>query len=86
MNEVVFEYFDVVVDYLYVDVVIIFLVIDFLCFDVIVIDNFFGDIFIDFVGVVMGGIGFVVFGNINFDGNFLLMFEFVYGLVLDIVG
>lgn len=62
------------------------MIIDLGCFDVIVIDNLFGDIIIDLVVVVCGGIGLVVSGNIDVIWVNLLMFELVYGSVLDIVG
>lgn len=82
-DEVWFEYFDMFVSYNYVDVQVFDFVCKFWDFDVLVMENMFGDIFFDLVGGLVGGMGMVVCVEI---GDQIGLFQFVYGSVLDIMG
>lgn len=53
-------------------------------FDVVVIENMFGDILSDEVFMLIGLLGMLLFVSLMVDGLFL--YELVYGFVSDIVG
>lgn len=58
-------------------------------FDVIVIDNLFGDVLLDVVVMLIGLLGMlflVSLGVLMVNGCFKVLYELVYGLVFDIVG
>lgn len=83
------EYFDVELSYMYVDVGVMQLCCWFKQFDVIVIDNLFGDLLLDVVVMLIGLLGMlllVLFGLLMVNGCFKVFYELVYGLVFDIVG
>lgn len=86
VEEVAADYPQVAVDYLHIDAATIFMVTDPSRFDVIVIDNLFGDIITDLAGAVAGGIGLAASGNINPDRTAPSMFEPVHGSAPDIAG
>lgn len=85
-KEVSWDYVGIKIDLQYIDVLVVFFVIYLECFDVIVVLNLFGDVLIDIGVVIMGSVGIVFVVNINVNGKYFFMFEFVYGFVLDIVG
>lgn len=84
VEEVVKDYFDVVLNYMYVDNVLMQFVKDLLQFDVIFIFNMFGDILFDEVLMIVGLIGMFVF--VLFGEGRVGFYELIYGIVLDIVG
>lgn len=69
-----------------VDVVIVCMVNCFVMLDIIVVINLYVDIFFDLVVVLVGSFGIVFIGNIDLECCYLFMFEFIYGLVFDIMG
>lgn len=94
-NEVVIQiykngYEDVELEYMLVDVGGMQLVCWLKQFDVIVIDNLFGDMLLDVVVMLIGFLGMlllVLFGVLDVKmGKCKVFYELVYGLVLDIVG
>lgn len=79
------EFLDVVLEYQLVDLMVMYLLVKLCEYDVIVIENMFGDIFIDEVLMLVGLLGLlllVLLGELGVVG----IYEFIYGLVLDIVG
>ena len=80
------EFPDVATDYLHVDAASMFFVTNPERFDVVVIDNLFGDILTDIAAAICGGIGLAASGNINPEGTFPSMFEPVHGSAPDIAG
>lgn len=79
------EFLDVVLEYQLVDLMVMYLLVKLCEYDVIVIENMFGDIFIDEVLMLVGLFGLlllVLLGEFGVVG----IYEFIYGLVLDIVG
>jgi 3-isopropylmalate dehydrogenase len=85
-EEVAAEHPDVTTDYCHIDAVMIFLATDPQRFDVIVTDNWFGDIVTDLAAAITGGIGLAASGNINPDRTAPSMFEPVHGSAPDIAG
>lgn len=61
-----------------------FMIINFVKFDVIVMENFFGDILFDELSVLFGIFGVMLL--VSYFENGLSFYEFIYGLVFDIVG
>lgn len=49
----------------YIDVMVVYFVCCVVDFDVIVIENMYGDIFLDLVGEFVGSLGLVFFFNVN---------------------
>lgn len=86
VKQIVLEFFDVMWDKEFVDVVIVCMVNCLVLFDMIVVINLYVDIFSDFVVVFVGSFGIVLIGNIDFECCYLLMFELIYGFVFDIMG
>lgn len=84
MIDVLKEYVDVELLYMYVDNVVMQFVKVLKQFDVIVMGNMFGDILLDEVLMLMGLIGMLLL--VLFDKNNKGLYELLYGLVLDIVG
>lgn len=81
--EVVVKYLDIEFQEMIVDNVCMQLVMCLEQFDIIVIINLFGDIIFDLCVGFVGGLGLVLGVNI---GENVVIFEVVYGIVLDIVG
>jgi len=81
--EVAAEYVDVAVEYRYVDAMAQALVLEPDRFDVIVCENFIGDIISDLGGATVGGLGFCPSGNIGEHGAY---FEPIHGSAPDIAG
>lgn len=81
--EVVVQYLDIEFQEMIVDNCCMQLVMCLEQFDVIVIINLFGDIIFDLCVGLVGGLGLVLGVNIGKD---VVIFEVVYGIVLDIVG
>lgn len=79
----VFQYLEVIIDYMFVDNVVMKMFQDFCFFDVMVIENIFGDILIDEGFVISGFMGLFFF---VFMGESILVFEFIYGLWLQVKG
>ena len=76
-NEVGREYPDIQADYAHVDAIGMWMVKNPEWFDVIVIDNMFGDIITDIGAMIQGGLGIAAGGNINPEG--VSMFEPIGG-------
>ena len=66
-----------------IDATAMTLVLDPYRFDVLVMENMFGDILSDLMAGLVGGLGFAPAGNIGTD---VAMFEAVHGSALDIAG
>lgn len=79
----VLEYFEVEVNYMFVDNVVMQLIFYFVQFDVIIISNMFGDIFFDVLSVLVGLLGMLFF---FFVGVYISLFELIYGFYLEVVG
>lgn len=62
------------------------MVIKFWIIDIVVGINFYIDILLDFVVLLVGFIGIVVLVNLDLQCKYLLVFELVYGSVFDIMG
>ncbi len=76
-QEVAAEYPDIETDYAHVDAICMWMVKNPEWFDVIVMDNMFGDIITDLGAMIQGGMGIAAGGNINPEG--LSMFEPIGG-------
>ncbi|HZU77260.1 MAG TPA: isocitrate/isopropylmalate family dehydrogenase [Dehalococcoidia bacterium] len=81
--EVAAEYPDVEVEYRYVDAMAQALVLEPDRFDVVLCENFIGDILSDLGGATVGGLGFCPSGNIGEHGAY---FEPIHGSAPDIAG
>jgi isocitrate dehydrogenase (NAD+) len=66
-----------------IDATAMLLVLNPYCFDVLVMENMFGDILSDLMAGLIGGLGFAPAGNIGKDAA---MFEAVHGSAPDIAG
>jgi 3-isopropylmalate dehydrogenase len=77
------EYADIEAEYLYVDAAAQALVLRPGYFDVVVTENFIGDILSDLGGATVGGIGLCPSGNIGADNAY---FEPIHGSAPDIAG
>lgn len=75
--EVAGEYPDIKTDYAHVDAICMWFVKNPEWFDVIVVDNMFGDIITDLGAMIQGGMGIAAGGNINPNG--VSMFEPIGG-------
>ena len=82
-REVADEYGDITYDECIVDACAMKLVIDPLQFDVLVMENLFGDIVSDLCSGLVGGLGLTASGNI---GEERAVFEAVHGTAPDIAG
>ena len=81
--EVATRYPEVEVEYRYVDAMAQALVLEPDRFDVIVCENFIGDILSDLGGATVGGLGFCPSGNLGDEGAY---FEPIHGSAPDIAG
>ncbi|MDP9429190.1 MAG: 3-isopropylmalate dehydrogenase [Actinomycetota bacterium] len=86
VEEVSAEFPEVTVAYQHMDAASMFFITDPGRFDVIVIDNLFGDIITDIAAAVTGGIGLAASGNLDASGTNPSMFEPVHGSAPDIAG
>ncbi len=75
--EVAKEYSDIKPDYAFVDATCMWMVKNPEWFDVIVVENMFGDIITDLGAMIQGGMGVAASGNINPEG--VSMFEPIHG-------
>ncbi len=75
--EVANEYTDIKADYAFVDATCMWMVKNPEWFDVIVVENMFGDIITDLGAMIQGGMGVAASGNINPEG--VSMFEPIHG-------
>jgi isocitrate dehydrogenase (NAD+) len=82
-REVAKEYPDVEWEDRIIDATAMWLVLDPYRFDVLVMENMFGDILSDLMAGLVGGLGFAPAGNIGKDAA---MFEAVHGSAPDIAG
>src|SRR5687767_8954688 len=82
-KEVAREYPDVEFEDRIIDATAMLLVLDPYKFDVLVMENMFGDILSDEMAGLVGGLGFAPAGNIGVDAA---MFEAVHGSAPDIAG
>ena len=82
-NEVAKEYDDIEFEDRIIDATAMALVLDPYQFDVLVMENMFGDILSDLIAGLVGGLGFTPAGNI---GTETAMFEAVHGSAPDIAG
>ena len=82
-REVAREFGDVELDERIIDATAMWLVLDPYCFDVLVMENMFGDILSDLMVGLVGGLGFAPAANI---GEEAAMFEAVHGSAPDIAG
>ena len=82
-REVAKEYPDVEFEDRIIDATAMLLVLDPHRFDVLVMENMFGDILSDQIAGLVGGLGFAPAGNIGSDAA---MFEAVHGTAADIAG
>ena len=82
-REVAQEYPDITYDECIVDACAMKLVVDPSQFDVLVMENLFGDIVSDLCSGLVGGLGLTASGNI---GKELAVFEAVHGTAPDIAG
>ena len=82
-REVAAEYPDIEWEDRIIDATAMALVLDPYRFDVLVMENMFGDILSDLMAGLVGGLGFAPAGNIGEDAA---MFEAVHGSAPDIVG
>jgi isocitrate dehydrogenase (NAD+) len=82
-REVAKDYPDIELDDRIIDATAMQLVLDPTRFDVLVMENMFGDILSDLMAGLIGGLGFAPAGNIGKDAS---MFEAVHGSAPDIAG
>ena len=82
-REVAAEYPDIEFEDRIIDATAMMLVLDPHRFDVLVMENMFGDILSDQIAGLVGGLGFAPAGNIGVDAA---MFEAVHGTAPDIAG
>ncbi len=82
-REVATEYSDIEFEDRIIDATAMQLVLDPYRFDVLVMENMFGDILSDLMAGLVGGLGFAPAGNIGEDAA---MFEAVHGSAPDIAG
>ena len=82
-NELAKEYDDIEFEDRIIDATAMLLVLDPYQFDVLVMENMFGDILSDLMAGLVGGLGFAPAGNI---GTEAAMFEAVHGSAPDIAG
>jgi len=82
-NELAKEYDDIEFEDRIIDATAMGLVLDPYAFDVLVMENMFGDILSDLMAGLVGGLGFAPAGNI---GTEAAMFEAVHGSAPDIAG
>ena len=82
-QEVAKEYPDIEFEDRIIDATAMMLVLDPHRFDVLVMENMFGDILSDQIAGLVGGLGFAPAGNIGSDAA---MFEAVHGTAADIAG
>jgi isocitrate dehydrogenase (NAD+) len=82
-REVAKEYADIEWEDRIIDATAMLLVLDPYRFDVLVMENMFGDILSDLMAGLVGGLGFAPAGNIGSGGA---MFEAVHGSAPDIAG
>ena len=82
-REVGAEYADVELEDRIIDATAMWLVLDPYRFDVLVMENMFGDILSDLMAGLVGGLGFAPAGNI---GENAAMFEAVHGSAPDLAG
>lgn len=82
-NELAKEYDDIEFEDRIIDATAMGLVLDPYQFDVLVMENMFGDILSDLMAGLVGGLGFAPAGNI---GTEVAMFEAVHGSAPDIAG
>jgi len=82
-REVAAEYPDIEWEDRIIDATAMLLVLDPYRFDVLVMENMFGDILSDLMAGLVGGLGFAPAGNIGTDAA---MFEAVHGSAPDIAG
>ncbi|MDA0312753.1 MAG: isocitrate/isopropylmalate family dehydrogenase [Gemmatimonadetes bacterium] len=82
-REVAKDYPDIEFEDRIIDATAMQLVLDPYRFDVLVMENMFGDIFSDLMAGLIGGLGFAPAGNIGKDAA---MFEAVHGSAPDIAG
>ena len=82
-QEVAKEYADIEYEDRIIDATAMQLVLDPYRFDVLVMENMFGDILSDLMAGLVGGLGFAPAGNIGTDAA---MFEAVHGSAPDIAG
>ena len=82
-REIAAEYPDIDWDERIIDATAMWLVLDPYRFDVLVMENMFGDILSDLMAGLVGGLGFAPAGNI---GEHAAMFEAVHGSAPDIAG
>ena len=75
--EVALEYTNIKADYAFVDATCMWMVKNPEWFDVIVVENMFGDIITDLGAMIQGGMGVAASGNINPEG--VSMFEPIHG-------
>lgn len=81
--EVALDYPDIEFEDRIIDATAMMLVLDPYRFDVLVMENMFGDILSDLMAGLVGGLGFAPAGNIGTDAA---MFEAVHGSAPDIAG
>jgi isocitrate dehydrogenase (NAD+) len=82
-HEIAKDYADIVWEDRIIDATAMQLVLDPYRFDVLVMENMFGDILSDLMAGLVGGLGFAPAGNIGDEGA---MFEAVHGSAPDIAG
>ena len=82
-HEVASDFPDIIWEDRIIDATAMQLVLDPYRFDVLVMENMFGDILSDLMAGLVGGLGFAPAGNIGDDGA---MFEAVHGSAPDIAG
>ena len=82
-QEIAREYPDIEFEDRIIDATAMLLVLDPYRFDVLVMENMFGDILSDQIAGLVGGLGFAPAGNIGSDAA---MFEAVHGTAADIAG
>jgi len=82
-HEIAKDYPDIVWEDRIIDATAMQLVLDPYRFDVLVMENMFGDILSDLMAGLVGGLGFAPAGNIGDEGA---MFEAVHGSAPDIAG
>jgi isocitrate dehydrogenase (NAD+) len=82
-NEIAKEFPDIEWEDRIIDATAMMLVLDPYRFDVLVMENMFGDILSDLMAGLVGGLGFAPAGNIGTDAS---MFEAVHGSAPDIAG
>jgi isocitrate dehydrogenase (NAD+) len=82
-REVAADYPDITFEDRIIDATAMWMVLDPYRFDVLVMENMFGDILSDLMAGLVGGLGFAPAGNIGHDVS---MFEAVHGSAPDIAG